>query len=652
MENTITNNAISASLLARNVYGVCFPQRDTMDALHSEFAAAREKFFTGGRKRVRVGRSEVVQGFDGKLKGKVSRRGLYWKKTAAGMAGGRAIALEEAFDQRGGHVLVRRDFRDIIVSRTFFDKGQIWLKSEYYEPWDAVNARVIFKPSSTEDTVERFDWDGENKRYRSTLLYPVPYLAGTPEQSILGSRFGPPPFLVSTGEGEFCYCPKEEAQARKKALEDIQGGTIVLMPAWEVKDGALAQEEGEEEADIAFPSLEEYAVIPPKAEAVVKESPAEEPSVEEAAVEEPAVEEAAMEEAAVEETAVEESAVEEAAVEETALEETAVEEAAVEETAVEEAAVEEAAVEETAVEETAVEETAVEETAVEEPAVEETAVEETAVEEAETKAIVELAHRQEEGTEAPRTEEEEILAAARQAAHAAEDEPEEAPQAAAEVQEVPETADKAREEAPQEGALAHAGEVEKPQGIQIAGEAGGMTAYRGEYQDGKRHGFGAAYYKDGSLSYAGFWKEGKKDGLGVSFRDGDHALHIARWENGKPGGFVSLFDSQGSLRYSGRFVNGKKQGAGVTVNPADGTLFVGKWQDGEATGVGSAFDQEGNLLYYGGWKDGKRHGQGTEFDKNGAIVFDGEWRDGKYHNGILYQKLVEDGESDGPDWDL
>ena len=592
MENAITNNAISASLLARNVYGLCFPQRDTMDALHSEFAAAREKFFTGGRKRVRVGRSEVVQGFDGKLKGKVSRRGLYWKKTAAGMAGGRAIALEEAFDQRGGYVLVRRDFRNIIVSRTFFDKGQIWLKSEYYEPWDAVNARVIFKPSSTEDTVERFDWDGENKRYRSTLLYPVPYLAGTPEQSILGSRFGQPPFLVSTGEGEFCYCPKEEAQARKKALEDIQGGTIVLMPAWEVKDGALAQEEGEEEADIAFPSLEEYAVIPPKAEAVVKESPAEEPSVEEAAVEEPAVEEAPAEEAAMEEPAVEE------------------------------------------------------------PAVEEPAVEEPAVEEAETKAIVELAHRQEEGTEAPRTEEEEILAAARQAAHAAEDEPEEAPQAAAEVQEVPETADKAREEAPQEGALAHAGEVEKPQGIQIAGEAGGMTAYRGEYQDGKRHGFGAAYYKDGALSYAGFWKEGKKDGLGVSFRDGDHALHIARWENGKPGGFVSLFDSQGSLRYSGRFENGKKQGAGVTINPADGTLFVGKWQDGEATGVGSAFDQEGNLLYYGGWKDGKRHGQGTEFDKNGAIVFDGEWRDGKYHNGILYQKLVEDGESEGPDWDL
>ena len=62
--------------------------------------------------------------------------------------------------------------------------------------------------------------------------------------------------------------------------------------------------------------------------------------------------------------------------------------------------------------------------------------------------------------------------------------------------------------------------------------------------------------------------------------------------------------------------------------------------------------RRGTSCDYGGWKDGKRHGQGTEFDKNGAIVFDGEWRDGKYHNGILYQKLSEDGDSEGPDWDL
>ena len=116
MENTITSNAMSASLLSRDVYGVCFPQRDSLDVLHSEFAAAREQFFSGGRKTVKVGRSQVVKGFDGKLKGKLSRRSLYWKKTATGMAGERAIALEEVFEQKGGWMLVTRDFRNVIVS--------------------------------------------------------------------------------------------------------------------------------------------------------------------------------------------------------------------------------------------------------------------------------------------------------------------------------------------------------------------------------------------------------------------------------------------------------------------------------------------------------------------------------------------------------
>ena len=88
------------------------------------------------------------------------------------------LMLEEAFDQRGGYVLVRRDFRNIITSRVFFDKSLIWLKSEYYEPWDARNARVIFKPVDQDDQMERFDWDAAKKRYRSTLLYPVPYLEG------------------------------------------------------------------------------------------------------------------------------------------------------------------------------------------------------------------------------------------------------------------------------------------------------------------------------------------------------------------------------------------------------------------------------------------------------------------------------------------
>ena len=603
MENTITSNAMSASLLSRDVYGVCFPQRDSLDVLHSEFAAAREQFFSGGRKTVKVGRSQVVKGFDGKLKGKLSRRGLYWKKTATGMAGERAIALEEVFEQKGGWMLVTRDFRNVIVSRAFFNKSHIWLKSEYYEPWDAACARVIFKPGDLGDTVERFDWDPVNKRYDSTLLYPVTYQPGTPEESLLTARFGQPQLLVATAQGQFGYCPQQEAKDRQQAREQIQEGTILLMPAWEVKDGEIAkpQKEEDEESAISFTTLEDYAQLPPAGEeAPEKEAPS--PAGEETPEKEaqsPAGEEAPQEEApspAGEETPEKEA-------QSPTGEETPEKEAP--SPAVEEAPEKEAS-------------PAGEE--VPEKEAQSPTGEEMPEEEAPSPAEEETP-----GEEPLPQEDAAILQAARQAAQGQ-------PQPG-EVQ-------------PGEGTLVVQGK-----------EAGRAAAYDGAYAQGKRQGFGSAYYQDGALRYAGFWNQGRKEGLGVSFRDGDHALHVARWTDGKPGEFVSLFDGQGNLRYSGYMKDGKKDGAGVSPAPQGEGLYVGKWKDGESLEVGSAFDREGNLLYYGQWKDGKRHGRGTAFDKTGAVVFDGEWKEDAYFNGVLYQKWGgEDpaGEPEGtdPDWDL
>ncbi|HIY27328.1 MAG TPA: hypothetical protein H9838_09185 [Candidatus Acutalibacter pullistercoris] len=590
MENTITSNAMSASLLSRDVYGVCFPQRDSLDVLHSEFAAAREQFFSGGRKTVKVGRSQVVKGFDGKLKGKLTRRGLYWKKTATGMAGERAIALEEVFEQKGGWMLVTRDFRNVIVSRAFFNKSHIWLKSEYYEPWDAACARVIFKPGDLGDTVERFDWDPVNKRYDSTLLYPVTYQPGTPEESLLTARFGQPQLLVATAQGQFGYCPQQEAKDRQQAREQIQEGTILLMPAWEVKDGEIAkpQKEEDEESAISFTTLEDYAQLLPAQEEAPQEE-AQSPAGEEAPEKEasPAGEEAPEKEA--------QSPAGEGAPQEEV--QTSAGEGAPQEEANSSAG----------------------EKAPQEEA-QSPAGEGAPQEEAQSPAGEEAA-----GEEPLPQEDAAILQAARQAAQSQ-------PQLG-EVQ-------------PGEGTLVVQGK-----------EAGRAAAYDGAYAQGKRQGFGSAYYQDGALRYAGFWNQGRKEGLGVSFRDGDHALHVARWTDGKPGEFVSLFDGQGNLRYSGYMKDGKKDGAGVSPAPQGEGLYVGKWKDGESLEVGSAFDREGNLLYYGQWKDGKRHGRGTAFDKTGAVVFDGEWKEDGYFNGVLYQKWGgEDpaGEPEGtdPDWDL
>ena len=617
MEPNVASSAMSLSLLARNVYCVCFADRDSLDILRGELALARERYFTGGCKTLRVGKREVIRGFEGKLQGKLSRRGFFWRKSAHNVTGTGNLLLEEAFDQKGGYLLVNRDFRNIIASRVFFNKALAWLKSEYYEPWDTQNARVIFKPVDSDDLVERFDWDAAKKRYRSTMLYPVPYLEGDAGQSLLNAQFGEPKLLVSTGEGMFCYCPKEEAQRRKEALADLRRGTLVILPAWEVKEGSLAApgEPEPEGPDITFSSLEEYAHIQ---EPPVKELPAMEAPGEEAIPEEPAPQEE------VEVTAPEKAIVEApvpgeeagpAVSEEPALQEE------VEATAPEEAAGERPLPEEAAPTEEA-------------PAAQEERAQEPAPQ-------AEPAGPAEEASpwEPQDAEDREILQAAREAAGVQTQglSPANGPSYRGELR---------------EGLPWGQGRTEQPNG---------RTSYEGEFRAGKREGFGAYYYKNGSLCYAGSWKEDKKDGLGVSFRESDHILHIAKWKEGAPGEFVSLFDKEGNLRYGGRIEDGKKQGAGVSYNAADGTVFVGKWQDGQPTGIGSAFDREGNLAYYGAWKDGKRHGHGTEFDSAGAIVFDGEWRDGKYYNGILYQKKgPEDAAPSGepspagelPNWDL
>lgn len=275
-----------ASLLSQNVYCVCFPQRDSLEVLQGELAAARKRFFAGGRRAVKMGRHEVVKGFDGDLRGKLSRWGFYWKKTALGVSEQKGVALEEAFDQKNGYVLVNRDFRGSIVSRVFFNKEHAWQKSEYYEPWDPGTAKVMFKPDPMENTVERYDWDSGKKLYRSVILHPAPYQAGSAEQALINARFGEPPLIAALESGQVCYCPQKEAEERALALEEISSGTMVLMPAWEIKEGAFPVEEGEEDTAVTFTSLEEYARIeapekpvspPPPAQALAQDIPHEEP---------------------------------------------------------------------------------------------------------------------------------------------------------------------------------------------------------------------------------------------------------------------------------------------------------------------------------------------------------------------------------------
>ncbi|WP_322182193.1 hypothetical protein [Neglectibacter caecimuris] len=513
MDITTATSAMRSSLLTRDVYAVCFPERDDLESLHGELAAARKKFFTRGKKAVRAGKNEVIKGFDGKLSGKLRRHGLYWKKTAG------KIILEEAFDQRNGYAVVRRDFRGIIQSRIYFDKNHLWIKSEYYDPWDTAAAQVIFKPSDSFDVVERFDRETEHRRYRSTELHPLPYLSGTAEQSILNARFGEPGLIVSTAEGEFCYCAKKEAQARKRALEEIKDGTIVLMPAWEVKDGSLAGEAGEEETALTFTSLEEYAKVEPGQETEQKSPALPGPALSSDSEEFTTVPE------------VEEQKAPESSREERIL-----------------AAARKAA--------------GLPEAPQEQPASQENAVEPesgrasggayygtvqngklTVAEQAGQKTGAAVYHGEYQNGKREGF-----------GSHYYKD-----------------------------GSLCYAGfwKEDKRDGLGVSFREGDHALHIAKWENGKPGNLVSLFDKDGNLRYGGYMTDGKKQGAGVSFPQPDGTIFVGKWENGEFTGLGSSFDKEGNLVYYGAWKNGMRNGHGTEFDSSGGIVFDGEWQDGK-----------------------------------------------------------------------
>lgn len=563
MEPNVASSAMSLSLLARNVYCVCFADRDSLDILRGELALARERYFTGGCKTLRVGKREVIRGFEGKLQGKLSRRGFFWRKSAHNVTGTGNLLLEEAFDQKGGYLLVNRDFRNIIASRVFFNKALAWLKSEYYEPWDTHNARVIFKPVDSDDLVERFDWDAAKKRYRSTMLYPVPYLEGDAGQSLLNAQFGEPKLLVSTGEGMFCYCPKEEAQRRKEALADLRRGTLVILPAWEVKEGSLAApgEPEPEGPDITFSSLEEYAHIQ---EPPVKELPAVEAPGEETIVEAPVPGEEAT------------SAVSEEPAPQEELE-TPASEATAGERPLPEA------------EAPSGEAPAAQEERAQEPAPQAGPAEEPSP------------------WEPQDAEDREILQAAREAAGVQTQglSPANGPSYRGELREgLP--WGQGRTEQPN-GRTSYEGEFRagKREGFGAYYYKNGSLCYAGSWKEDKKDGLGVSFResdhilhiakwkegapgefvslfdKEGNLRYGGRIEDGKKQGAGVSYNAADGTVFVGKWQDGQPTGIGSAFDREGNLAYYGAWKDGKRHGHGTEFDSAGAIVFDGEWRDGK-----------------------------------------------------------------------
>lgn len=148
--------------------------------------------------------------------------------------------------------------------------------------------------------------------------------------------------------------------------------------------------------------------------------------------------------------------------------------------------------------------------------------------------------------------------------------------------------------------------------------------YTGRWAHGYPHGEGTFTHPNGD-QYAGAWEAGSRKGTGIfTSQAGDR--FEGEWDDDLPNGSGALVLSDGT-KYTGSWVQGQfdKQG---TLEMADGRVYRGEWARGLRQGEGS-FDFTNGSTYEGAWFQGKQNGKG--FLKTPTYAYEGDFVDDEPH---------------------
>jgi hypothetical protein len=119
-------------------------------------------------------------------------------------------------------------------------------------------------------------------------------------------------------------------------------------------------------------------------------------------------------------------------------------------------------------------------------------------------------------------------------------------------------------------------------------------------------------YPDGS-TYTGQYNQGKREGFGKQI-NADGSVYEGCWVNDVHCGNGRLVMVNGAV-YSGEWQNNQFHGEGGLEMP-DGSGYKGSWAQGKITGKGRQRMADGNI-YQGDFLMGKKHGNGNYIWANG-----------------------------------
>lgn len=171
------------------------------------------------------------------------------------------------------------------------------------------------------------------------------------------------------------------------------------------------------------------------------------------------------------------------------------------------------------------------------------------------------------------------------------------------------------------------------------------ATYDGDCVKGQKEGRGIHTWKDGRV-YNGQYKNGSENGLGTLTEPNQHTKYRGNFLDGKRHGYgiqiwktksydgqwyQNMIHGQGKLTwlsgacYTGEFKNGRYNGIGCYVSES-GTKYVGKWKDGYKHGQGKQTWADGRI-YQGNFVQNKRHGYGRMVYPDGT-TYAGGWESG------------------------
>ena len=187
-------------------------------------------------------------------------------------------------------------------------------------------------------------------------------------------------------------------------------------------------------------------------------------------------------------------------------------------------------------------------------------------------------------------------------------------------------------------------------GKQVINEKGDY--YIGEYKDGKMHGKGTIFFKNGKIKYEGNFVNNKKEGMGkYFFEHGEYFIneggkkyylsngdyYLGTWLNDKRYGIGKIFLKNGKVKYAGDFVNNKFEGNGIYIFE-DGYYYIGQWMDDYQHGKGKIYDKNSKIVFSGDFIKDKTEGNGKLYFVDGGY-FIGQFKSGKLNGkGKLFSK--------------